>query len=216
VNFGELDDACSDTAPLVWTRIGVRALLRCGIPNFGSSHRTDWPLEVVPAVWAWLDFLNDTRRLDPRSDPLWELRKPLICYGGLGFDGRWRPEDDPSPIPCECYLPYRASAEYLNGEIVAGRLVEDALVRDPPNQAFDDDDPARVGRRWTNDRILDGPPRSSSRRVGARRPGRAGRRAAAPRARRPGAGPGAGGPGAGGARRPRPRGDAGRSGSPSG
>ena len=144
VGFGELDDPRSDTAPLVWTRTGVRALLWGRMPNFATFQQTTCPLEATPAVWAWLDFLDSTGRLDPRSDPLCELRKPLICYGGLGFDGRPRPLDDPSPIPCECYLPYRVSAEYLNDEIRAGRLVQDTLVWEPSDWPMDDAAPARV------------------------------------------------------------------------
>lgn len=162
------DEADLD-APLVWTRVGVRILVRCGVPNWCSSRGTRWPLEVVPATWRWLDFLHGTGRLDPRSDPLWELRKPLICYGGLDFEGRWRPEGDPSPIPCECYLPYRASAGLLNNEILAGRLVEDALVWHPADDAEDGIDTATLGRSWTSDRPSPGRARRSGRRVGVRR-----------------------------------------------
>lgn len=115
----------------LWSRIGVRALLRCGIPNWCSANRTHWPVEIGRTAWRWFDFLHGTGRLDPRSDPLWELRKPLICYAGLDLHGVPRPEGTPSPIPCECYLPYRESAEFLNGEIERGALVEDVLVWSP-------------------------------------------------------------------------------------
>ncbi len=165
-------EAVDDAAPLVWTRVGVRVLLRCGVPNWCSSERTQWPLEVVPAAWQWLGFLHDTRRLDPRSDPLWELHKPLICYGGLDFDGRWRPVGDPSPIPCECYLPYRTSAEYLNAAIDAGSLVPDALVCRPPDQPPAGAAPATLDQPWTSDRLTPGPARRR-------------RRASPPRGRRP-------------------------------
>jgi hypothetical protein len=195
VSFGEPDDPAIDTAPLVWSRVGVQSLPRCGIPNFATVHEADCPLDVVLAVWVWLDFLHDTRRVDPRSDPLWELRKPLICYGGPGFDGGWRPDNDPPPVPCECFLPYPGSAEYLNDEIPRGRLVEDILVWDPPNRPVGDGGPARVGRRWTSDMDAAGPPRSSTRRAGARRPGRARRPGTRPPGTRPPARPGAPGPG---------------------
>lgn len=121
--FGGDDDGSFE----LWTRIGVRALMRCGIPNWCSANRTMWPLEMVGAIWTWLDFLDATGRMDPRSDPLWELRKPLICYGGLGFDGLPRPEGDPSPIPCECYIPYRETVAYINGEMERGALIGDVL-----------------------------------------------------------------------------------------
>lgn len=65
-------------------------------------------------MWIFLDFLYDTGRLDADSDPLWELRKPLICYCGLDFEGRPRPEGAERLIPCECYLPYRPTVGYLH------------------------------------------------------------------------------------------------------
>jgi hypothetical protein len=52
-------------------------------------------------LWKYLDFLAETLRLDPASDPVPELRKVLVCYGGLGFDGL--PREGRSPIRCECY-----------------------------------------------------------------------------------------------------------------
>lgn len=115
-------------APFVWTRIGVRALLSDRISTWCAlADVTDRSVEAVPSVWRWFDFLHDAGRFDPRSDPLWELRKPLICYGGLDFDGRSRPADDPSPIPCECYLPYRETVGYLAGLLDEGALVPDIL-----------------------------------------------------------------------------------------
>jgi hypothetical protein len=58
-----------------------------------------------------LDFLAETGRLERASDPLDELRKPLICYGGLDRSGRERSDDehddDRSFVRCECYVRYR-------------------------------------------------------------------------------------------------------------
>jgi hypothetical protein len=165
-----------EASPLVWTRVGVCMLLLRGIPNWCTRNRCRWPLEVVPAAWQWLDFLEQTGRLDPRSDPLWELRKPLICYGGLGFDGRPRPGEDPSPIPCECHLPYRLTAEYLNGAIRAGQLLPNVLFGPSADRAPDPVDPATLGRRWTSDPLLSGRARGRARRArSTRRPGGAGR-----------------------------------------
>lgn len=165
-----------EATPLVWTRVGVCALLRRGIPNWCACNRCLWPLEVVPTTWQWLDFLEQTGRLDPRSDPLWELRKPLICYGGLGFDGRPRPVEDCSPIPCECHLPYRLTAEYLNGEIQAGRLLPDVLFWPSPDPTADPVGPASLGRRWTSDPLPSGRVRGKTRRArNRRRPGGGGR-----------------------------------------
>ncbi|WP_156934816.1 hypothetical protein [Pseudonocardia spinosispora] len=120
-------------APFVWTRVGVRALLSDGIASWCAlAGVRDCSVEVVPSVWQWFDFLHDTGRFDPRSDPLWELRKPLICYGGLDFGGRPRPVDDPSPIPCECQLPYRETVGYLTALLNEGVLVPDILF--PPGR----------------------------------------------------------------------------------
>ncbi|WP_028924450.1 hypothetical protein [Pseudonocardia acaciae] len=144
------DDAGGDPM-LCWTRTGVYRLLRIGIPNWSTVNGCIWPVEVVPAAWHWLDFLYDTRRMDPASDPLWELRKPLICYGGLDFDGRPRPEDERSPIPCECHLPYREAAEYLGREAVRAEAGGRDLFASGPNPAYDGFDPATLGRQWTSD-----------------------------------------------------------------
>ena len=169
----------ADLAPLVWTRIGVRILLRCGVPNWCNvNSATTWPLDVVPATWQWLDFLHHTGRLDPRSDPLWELRKPLICYGRLDFEGRFLPEGDPTVlIPCECYLPYRQSVNYLNGQLEAGSLspdvlFEDMLFEDGADGRPHEGDPARVETRWTSGRGGSGPARGRGIPVRRGRPGR--------------------------------------------
>jgi hypothetical protein len=71
-------------------------------------------------MWEWFDFLAETGRLDLASDPLWELRKPLLCYGGLDDRGRLRAEGSPvsdsgrPTVACECHLPYRETTELLN------------------------------------------------------------------------------------------------------
>ena len=67
-------------------------MLRCDVPNWCSLHGCLWPVELAEAMWEWFDFLAGTGRLDPASDPLAELRKPLLCYGGLDERGRLRPE----------------------------------------------------------------------------------------------------------------------------
>lgn len=132
-----------------WTRAGVYRLLRIGIPNWCSLSRCRWPLEVVSATWRWFDFLQDTRRMDPASDPLWELRKPLICYGGLDFDGSPRPAEDPSPIPCECALPYRESVEHLNRELQRAERGGHPPAWETPDPALGGLETATLGRRWT-------------------------------------------------------------------
>jgi len=106
--------------PGSWTRTGVHHCLSVDVPNWCSRARVLWPDGVPAVVWQLLDFLVATDRLDRRSDPIDELRKPLMCYGGLDRSGREREHgveagdlaeagvdtDDP-PIRCECYIRYR-------------------------------------------------------------------------------------------------------------
>jgi hypothetical protein len=107
-------------SPTRWTRTDVYHVLRCDVPNWCSLHRCLWPVELPEAMWEWFDFLDATGRLDPASDPLWELRKPLLCYGGLDGHGRLQPDDGAEPdadrrtVACECHLPYRETTELLN------------------------------------------------------------------------------------------------------
>jgi hypothetical protein len=101
-------------SPTRWARTDVYHVLRCDIPNWCSLHSCLWPVEIPQAMWEWFDFLAETNRLDPASDPLWELRKPLLCYGGLDAQGRLRPDDAPRPVECECHLPYRETVQLLN------------------------------------------------------------------------------------------------------
>lgn len=103
-----------ETTPTRWTRTAVYHVLRCDIPNWCSMHRCVWPQELPEAMWDWFDFLADSGRLDPASDPVAELRKPLLCYGGLDERGCPRPEGVPRPVECECHLPYRETAQLLN------------------------------------------------------------------------------------------------------
>lgn len=97
-----------------WTRVGVYRMARCEIPNWCSRHRCLWPDEMLHALWEWFDFLCETGRMDPASDPVAELRKPLACYGGLDADGRPLPDGAERVIECECMLPYRETAALLS------------------------------------------------------------------------------------------------------
>jgi hypothetical protein len=103
-----------DVSPTRWTRPDVYHVLRCDVPNWCSLHRCLWPVELPEGMWDWFDFLADTGRLDPASDPLCELRKPLQCCGGLDAAGRPRPEGAERTVECECHLPYRETAQLLN------------------------------------------------------------------------------------------------------
>jgi hypothetical protein len=103
--------------PTRWTRTGVYGTVRCGIPNWSSAQRTLWPETICEAMWTWFDFLHATGRLEPGSDPVAELRKPLACYGWLDQHGCRMPAGAERQIECECFLPYRETVELL-GEIV--------------------------------------------------------------------------------------------------
>jgi hypothetical protein len=103
------------TPPDQWFRPELNHLLSIDILNWCSIARCRAPLGLPQTLWKYLDFLADTGRLDPASDPLPELRKVLVCYGGLGFDGL--PREGRSPIRCECYRTYAGPSHgELSGE----------------------------------------------------------------------------------------------------
>src|ERR671911_378356 len=82
-----------DDGPLgLWTRTGVNRCLSVDTFNWCSLGQVLYPDGVPGALWLFLDFLAETGRLERASDPLDELRKPLICYGGLDRSGRERTE----------------------------------------------------------------------------------------------------------------------------
>ncbi|MCX6466651.1 MAG: hypothetical protein NTW05_24140 [Pseudonocardiales bacterium] len=110
-------------SPTRWTRTGAAHLLRCDLPNWCAGRRCRWPDGEVDALWEWFDFLHATGRVDPSSDPLAELRKPLCCAGGLDEDGRPLPDGAPPRVECECFLPYRETA------LLLGELARDAVDR---------------------------------------------------------------------------------------
>ena len=124
-----------------------------------------WPLDLVRVMWTWLDFLHDTGRLDPVSDPVAELRKPLICWGHLDQHGNELPAGAPPALPCECLLPYRETAELL-GELVRQSCRTGTDPLDPLRRAVGrprrrrsgweallgvDDDPGSHGEQWWAD-----------------------------------------------------------------
>lgn len=101
------DDLFRDGSTVThWTRPLVNSHLMHRSSNWCSMRRVLIPIDgFCEALWVLLDFLDDTGRLDDESDALEHLREPLICYGGLDFDGIRRPEDDESPIECACFFP---------------------------------------------------------------------------------------------------------------
>jgi hypothetical protein len=135
-----------DVAATRWTRIGVAAVARCGIPNWCSTHRCLWPDGHLEAMWRWFDFLDQAGRMDPRSDPVAELRKPLVCCGGFDQHGRELPRGAPRQVECECHLPYRETVGLLNQLVwQCERFGEDPLevlrrrIDEPAPLIFGDD-----------------------------------------------------------------------------
>jgi hypothetical protein len=123
-----------DTAPPgSWTRTGVHRCVSIDVPNWCTRASVLWPEGVPAALWQLLDFLVTTGRLDRGSDPIDELRKPLMCYGGLDRSGRERGSDadrgdaagpgaeaDDPPIRCECYVRYRGPTHGELADLAAG------------------------------------------------------------------------------------------------
>ena len=107
------------TPPGQWFRRDLTHLLSIDIRNWCSMARCRVPLGLPQTVWKFIDFLADTGRLDPASDPVPELRKVLVCYGGLGVDGLLR--EGRSPIRCECYRTHTGPS---HGELFGGCLPE--------------------------------------------------------------------------------------------
>lgn len=88
-----------------WTRRGVYSVLRSHIFNWCDINRCLCPEGVPETLWRWLHFVDATDGFGAADEPLSELIKPLLCYGGLDYEGRPRPEDSPKLIECECSEP---------------------------------------------------------------------------------------------------------------
>lgn len=88
------------------TRHVVYWLMRGEIPNWCSMQRCLMPDEVPETIWHWLHYLDATGELDGGDEPLGDLLKPLLCYGGLDFAGRPRAEGETRKlVECECFEP---------------------------------------------------------------------------------------------------------------
>ena len=96
--------------------MSVNALLMHDVPEWCERRSVAWPFALPESIWRYLDFLAATGRLDPASDPLPELRRPLRCFGQLGVDGRWDPDAVADPGPCVCYQRYEGP---IYGEVGA-------------------------------------------------------------------------------------------------
>jgi hypothetical protein len=96
-----------EVSPLRWSRTGVNAVLSVHVFSWCSIHRTLNPDGVPETLWTYLDFLFATGRIDPASDPLCEVRKPLMCYAGLDEQGLPQRDAHAPRAPCECHVVYR-------------------------------------------------------------------------------------------------------------
>lgn len=122
-----------------WHRRRTYRMLRIETFNWCSTRRCLVPDDLPEALWDWFGFLAATGRLDEDSDPVWELRKPLICYGGLDVDGRRQPAGDLRMlVPCECFLPYRETVEAVQGLLDGSRSIEEVLDAIDPYGERDD------------------------------------------------------------------------------
>lgn len=93
-----------------WDRYELYAFLWGDLFNWCSMHRCPVPDALPEALWLWLHHLDATGRLGPDDEPLHDLLKVLLCYGGLGFDGRPRPAQEGRLVACECYAGRRITS----------------------------------------------------------------------------------------------------------
>ncbi|MGH9185331.1 MAG: hypothetical protein ACRD0U_05900 [Acidimicrobiales bacterium] len=103
----EFGFAAGDNPLTRWTRPRVNDLVMRDAHNWSTMHHATVPEDLPRVIWRFLAFLHATGRLDPSSDPLDNLREPLMCYGGLDADGQPRPRGTPAPFPCQCYFNVR-------------------------------------------------------------------------------------------------------------
>jgi hypothetical protein len=81
--------------------------IMCGaVRNEATLLHTTLPETWIEDLWIVLRFCVGTGRLTEDSDPEPVLLEPLQCYGGLGADGRPRPDGVDVDFFCQCYLPH--------------------------------------------------------------------------------------------------------------
>ena len=115
--------------------LSEKALTAIGTSCNRSLRRCAGPEGVVAALGVWIDCLHAPGRLDPASDPVAEIRKPLCCAGRLDQDGAPLPADAPRQVECECFLPYREGALLL-GELAQAATNRGEDVLDPVRRAL--------------------------------------------------------------------------------
>lgn len=99
------------------------------IRNEATALVTSLPETWMDDLWAVLRFCGAAGRLTADSDPEPALLEPLQCYGGLGTDGRPRPDGVDVDFFCQCYLPHDPTCPTGMVQISVGRDWSD---RDDP------------------------------------------------------------------------------------
>ncbi len=91
------------------------------IRNQATFLHTTLPERWMEDLWNVLRFCVATGRLTTDSDPEPALLEPLQCYGGLGADGRPRPDGVDVDFFCQCYLPHDPACPPGMVQISVGR-----------------------------------------------------------------------------------------------
>lgn len=115
-----LGDYRSETGQVLLDRPTVNRILWADVWNIAQGLGTVAPAESPVQLWNVLGWLDADDRLDPASAPLFVLREPLQCYGGLDADGQPRPAGAESEIPCQCYIPHDPSLPSGIGQFIVG------------------------------------------------------------------------------------------------
>ena len=103
--FDVLEDHRTD-AGIRLDRGLVTRIMQSSLRNRASIARALMPDTWLEDLWTGLRFAVDTGRLHRDSDPEHALLEPLQCYGGLGADGRPRPEGVDVDFFCQCHFPH--------------------------------------------------------------------------------------------------------------
>ena len=98
-----LERFVTDDGGHVLRRVDVNHVLTCDAHNWSTFNHAMLPGDLAPALWIVLHHLRESGALLDTSDPFSTLLEPLQCYGGLGEDGRRRPEGIDVDFPCQCF-----------------------------------------------------------------------------------------------------------------
>lgn len=100
-------------------------LINGAMYNVRTMWRVEFPERRMEHAWTYVHFLAETGRLPEGSDPLPVLLEPLQCYGGLGPDGRERPEGTDVDFFCQCKIPHDPSVPEGMVQVILGYREEE-------------------------------------------------------------------------------------------